>query len=272
MRFLALVMCVPSILAAQDAREIVRRSIEAEFTGVEAARNYTYVERQEERQLDGSGKVKNLDVHTYDVTLMEGSPYRRLVALNDKPLTAQEQQKEDEKLRQSNAARHQETEAQKQQRIADWRHKQEKQREPLREVPDAYDLHMLPDEALGGRAMWVIDATPKAGYKPKLKSAFFFPKVKMRFWIDRQDYQAVKAEMETLDTISWGGILARLAKGDRLTFEKTRVNDEVWLPKALRIVGSARVLLVKGYRGDIEISYSNYKKFSTDSRVVTMGQ
>jgi hypothetical protein len=272
MRFLALVICVPSILAAQDAREIVRRSIQAEFAGVEATRNYTYLERQEERELDGSGKVKNLEVHTYDVTLMEGSPYRRLVAVNDKPLTPKEQQKEDEKLHLSNTARSQETEAQKQQRIADWRHKQERQREPLREIPEAYDFHILPDETLDGRAMWVIDATPKAGYKPKLKSAFFFPKVKMRFWIDRQDFQAVKADMETLDTISWGGILARLAKGDRLTYEKARVNDEVWLPKALRIVGSARVLLVKGYRGDIDISYSNYRKFSTESHVVSMGQ
>jgi hypothetical protein len=78
--------------------------------------------------------------------------------------------------------------------------------------------------------------------------------------------------METLDTISWGGILARLAKGDRLIFEKTRVNDEVWLPKRLLITGSARVLLVKGYRGDIEISYNNYKKFSAESRVVSVGQ
>ena len=169
-------------------------------------------------------------------------------------------------------ARSQETEPQKQQRIADWRRKQEKQREPLREIPDAYNLRLLPDEDIDGRAMWVIDATPKAGYKPKLKSAFFFPKVKMRFWIDRQDYQAVKAEMETLETVSWGGILARLPKGDRLTFEKTRVNDQVWLPKRLRIAGSARVLLVKGFRGDIEISYSNYKKFSTESRIVSMGQ
>src|ERR1039457_6844505 len=272
MRFLALVIWIPAVLAAQDAREIVRRSIEAESAGVEVARNYTYLEREETRELDGSGKLKNLAVHTYDVTLLEGSPYRRLVALNDQPLTAKEQKKEEEKLRQSNVARSAATEQQKQQRIADWRRKQEKQREPLREIPDAFDLRLLPDESLDGHAMWVIDATPKAGYKPKLKSAFFFPKVKMRFWIDRQDYQAVKAGIETLDTISWGGILARLAKGDRLTFEMARVNDEVWLPKAIRITGSARVLLVKGYRGDIEIGYSNYKRFSTESRVVSMGQ
>ena len=66
----------------------------------------------------------------------------------------------------------------------------------MREIPDAFDLRLLPDETLDGRAMWVIDATPKAGYKPKVKSAFFFPKVKMRFWIDRRDYQAVQAEIE----------------------------------------------------------------------------
>ncbi|MGA3016211.1 MAG: hypothetical protein ABSF62_03760 [Bryobacteraceae bacterium] len=272
MRFLALVICVPAILAGQDAREIVRRSIEAESAGVEVARNYTYLEREETRELDGSGKLKNREVHTYDVTLLEGSPYRRLVGQNDQPLTAKEQKKEEEKLRQSNQARSQETEAQKRQRIEDWRRKQEKQREPMREIPDAFDLRLLPDETLNGRAMWVIDATPKAGYKPKVKSAFFFPKVKMRFWIDRQDYHAIKAEIETLDTISWGGILARLAKGDRLTLEETRVNDEVWLPKGIRITGSARVLLVKGFRGEIEISYSNYKRFSTESRVVSVGQ
>ena len=272
MRFLALVICVPAVLAAQDVREIVRRSIEAESAGVELARNYTYLERQEERELDGSGKLKNLEVHTYDVTLLEGSPYRRLVSVNDQPLAPKEQKKEEEKLRQSNAGRSAETEPQKQQRIADWRRKQEKQREPMHEIPDAFDLRLLPDETLNGRAMWVIDATPKPGYKPKLKSAFFFPKVKMRFWIDRQDYQAVKAEIETLDTIAWGGIVARLAKGDRLTFEMARVNDEVWLPKAIRITGSARVMLVKGYRGAIEISYSNYKKFSAESRVLSVGQ
>ena len=272
MRFLALSIWIPAVLAAQDARDIVRRSIGVEWAGVEVARNYTYLEREETRELDGSGKLKHREVHTYDVTLLEGSPYRRLMALNDQPLTAKEQQKEEEKLRQSNAARSQETEPQKQQRIADWCRKQEKQREPMHEIPDAFDLRMLPDESLDGRAMWVVDAMPKAGYKPKVKSAFFFPRVKMRFWIDRKDYQAVKAEIETIDTIAWGGIVARLAKGDRLTFEMTRVNDEVWLPKAIRITGSARILLVKGFRGEIEISYSNYKKFSTESRVVSVGQ
>jgi hypothetical protein len=272
MRFLTFVLCLPVILAAQDAREIVLRSLDVEWASVATARNYTYIEHQESREMDGSGRLKSRDAHTYDVTLLEGSPYRRLMAVNDKPLTPKEQRKEEEKLRLSDEARRRETEAQRQQRLADWRHKQEKQREPLREIPDGYDLRLLPNETLNGRDTFVIDATPKAGYKPKLKSAFFFPKVRMRFWIDRKDYQAVKAEMVTLDTISWGGILARLAKGDRATFEMQRVNDEVWLPRRILITGSARVLLVKGFRGELEIDYSNYRKFSAESRVVSISQ
>jgi hypothetical protein len=272
MRFLPVVLCLPALLPAQEPREIVQRSIGVEWAGVEAARNYTYLERQEERELDGSGKVKSSEVHLWDVTLLEGSPYRRLIEINGKPLPPKKQKEEDEKLRLSNLARSQETEAQRQQRIADWRHKQERQREPIREIPDAFNFRMLPDETIDGRSVFVIEALPKPGYKPKGKSAYFFPKVKMRFWIDRKDYQAVKAEIETLDTISWGGIVARLAKGDRMTMEMARVNDEVWLPKRIVIAGSARVMLVKGYRGDFTLSYSNYRKFSAESRVITTGQ
>jgi hypothetical protein len=56
----------------------------------------------------------------------------------------------------------------------------------------------------------------------------------------------VKIEFETLDTISWGGIVARVSKGTRVRVELTSVNNEVWLPKRILVAGSARVLLMKG--------------------------
>ncbi len=81
-RILTLIVCLPAILSGQDPREIVRRSVEIDRKNLEIARNYTYLERQEVRDLDGSGKVKNTEAQTTDVTLLEGSPYRRLVARN----------------------------------------------------------------------------------------------------------------------------------------------------------------------------------------------
>ncbi|MGA2038778.1 MAG: hypothetical protein ABSH42_05830 [Bryobacteraceae bacterium] len=276
MRLLALCASIPCLLAAQsapDAREIVRRSVELDRKNEAIARNYTFLERDETRMLDRSGKPKKApESRTFDVTLLEGSPYRRLVKRNDRPLPPEEERKEQEKLRKSIDERSKETPAERQNRIAEWDRKQQRQRAPFQEIPDAFDLRLAGEETLDGRGVYVIAATPKPGYKPKLASAAYFPKIKGKLWIDKRDNQWVRGEIETLDTISIGGILVRLAKGSRATFEATRVNDEVWLPKQITLDGSARLLLVVGARAQIDIAFSNYRKFQADSRLVPQTQ
>ena len=276
MRLVALCASIPCLLAAQnapDAREIVRRSIDLDRKNEAIARNYTFLERDETRMLDRSGKPKKApESRTFDVTLLEGSPYRRLVKRNDRPLAPPEERKEQEKLRRSIDERSKETPAERQARIAEWERKQQRQRAPFQEIPDAFDLRLAGEETLDGRNVYVIAATPKLGYKPKLAAAAYFPKIKGKLWIDKRDNQWVRGEIETLDTISIGGILVRLAKGSRATFEATRVNDEVWLPKQITLDGSARLLLVVGARAQIDIAFSNYRKFQADSRLVPQTQ
>jgi len=241
--------------AAQDASQIVLRSLEVDRANTETARNYTFLQREQERLLDGSGRVKSKQSRTLDVTLLEGSPYRRLVARNDQPLSPAEQKKEEEKLRKSIEDRSHETPEQRAQRIADWERRQQRRREPLKELPAAFDFKLAGQETLDGREAYVIDATPKPGYKPKVASASYLPKIKGRIWIDNHDYHWAKAEMETLDTISFAGFLLRLSKGSRLTLEQARINNEVWLPKRVLLQGSLRLILIKGLRGDLEITY-----------------
>lgn len=269
MRCLTLLLCLPALLAGQDVQEILRRSLADDNANTAASLHYTYMEQLEVRTMEGGGKYKIRQKELHDVTLLEGSPYRRLVSENDKSLNAKDQAKEDERLRKSIEDRRHETEEQKQQRIAEWRRKQEKQHEPLTEIPDGFSLRLAPDENIEGQAAWVIDATPKPGYKPKTKTAFFLPKVKIRLWISKDGYHCIKAEFETLDTISWGGIVARVSKGAHLRIEMAHVNNEVWLPKRILLTGSARVMLVKGFTGQIDLTYSGYKKFTTDSRLIT---
>ena len=271
MRRLILILCLPALSAAQDAVEIMRRALAEDTASAAIARNYTYLEHQELRTRDG-GRLKVRESNTWDVTLLEGSPYRRWVAHNGQPLVARDQAKEEDRLRRSIEDRRRETEAQKQQRIADWHRKEERQHEPLHEIPDAFTLHFAPAEVIEGHEVYVIEGAPKPGYKPRSKSAFFLPKVKGRFWITKQGFQAVKIEFETLDTISWGGIVARVARGTRVAVELTRVNGEVWLPKRILVAGSARIMLVKGFAGELDLSYSGFKKFTVESRVVPMAQ
>ena len=88
-------------------------------------------------------------------------------------------------------------------------------------------------------------------------------------WIDKATYQWAKVEGETTGTISWGLFLARLNPGASLVFEQAEVNSELWLPKRLFMSGSGRVGAIKRLE-DQEIEWSNYKKFSVDSKMVTV--
>ncbi len=264
--------CVPALLGAQDAREIVRHAVELDRANDQIARQYTYLQRQDTRTLDGSGGVKNRSVVTYDVTLLEGSPYRRLVARNDQPLPPEEEKKEQEKLRRSIEERSHETPEERKRRLDEVEARRNRMREELREIPDAFDFTLAGEDRLDGTEVWMIDASPHPGYKAKAQMARFVGKVKGRFWIAKQDYHWVKAEIETLEPISVAGFILRLAKGSRVELEQTRVNGEVWLPKSIVVRASARLLLVKSLRLDLDYTYSNYKKFQVESRLVSPAQ
>src|SRR5262245_30142673 len=133
MRFVPLFALIFPLSAADDAREIVRRSVNHGDENLRIARNYTFRERNEGRTLDASGRVTKTEVETYDVTLVDGSPYRRLIERDDKPLSAKEERKEQEKLRKITESRRKETAAQREKRIADWERKREQERAAWRE-------------------------------------------------------------------------------------------------------------------------------------------
>lgn len=259
-------------LQAQDAREIIRRAVENDKQDFQGARNYTYLQRQETRELDHSGQVKSRKIETWDITLLEGSPYRRLVARNDQPLSPEEHKAEEERLRWNDTQRRMETAAQRTQRLAEWQQRLDRQREPVKEVPDAFDFALLGEEQLGGRAVYRVDATPKPGFRPKSRTAGIFPHVKMHLWIDKADYQGARIEMEVLDSISFGGFLVKLTKGTRLLIEQARVDDGVWLPKQFSLTAAARILLVKGLNRELDFTFSGYKKFQVDSKVVAFAE
>jgi hypothetical protein len=232
-------------------------------------RDYTWIARVSERRLDSNGKVKSEDTRAWETVVFSGEPYRRNLERNGKPLSAAEQQSEQEKLDKAVAKLQRETPAQKERRLAEYEKQRRKDREFLREIPDSYDFRLEADTAVDGHGVWVISATPKAGYQPKLRDARPLQKIKGKIWIDKVEYQWVRLEAETTDTISYGVFLARLNPGAKLVFEQTRVNDEVWLPKREFVRGSGRVGLLKKVAMEEELTWNNYRKFRVESKVLS---
>jgi hypothetical protein len=245
---------------AQSPREIVQRAVALDQANSPRIREFTYRQRQRERQFDGSGNLKQTTIRTWDISFLEGSPYRRLVARNDQPLSADEQKGEEDRLRYTTGQRRTESKADREKRVGEWERRQRKQREPVLEVPDAFDFKMAGEETVAGEPAYVIDAKPKPGYKPRSSSGSYLPKMKARFWIAKSDSQWLKMEAETLDTISFGGILLRLATGSSLSMEQGRVDAGLCMPTRFTIRATARVALVKVIRTEIEYSLGDYRR------------
>jgi hypothetical protein len=270
MRAVWLLAAACGLAAGQDPREIVRRSVVLLDHNLTIARNYTFLERSDTRELDADAHVKTRKLRLYDVTLLEGSPYRRLVGRDDHSLSPDEERDERKKLQDSIAQRQKETPAERAKRIAEWEKKRQQEREPLLEIPDAFDFRLAGEESLEGRPAWVIEATPRPGFHSRTSIGKLFPKFRGKLWIDKADNQWVKTSAEATGNIWFGLLLARLSRGARVDIEMTCVNDEVWLPKRIEAQGAARLAMVKTLRMEMETTYSNYRKFQAESRVVAI--
>ena len=266
---LVMLASATALLGQADAREIVRHAVAADERNWKLARNYTFSERANLRYLDSEGRVKLQEISLHDVMLLDGSPYRRLVARDDRPLPPAEEKKEQAKLAKSTAERHAETVAKRAQRLAEYVRRPEWQREAWRELPEAFDFRLAPEEVWDGHSLFVIEATPHSGYQPKSRTAKMLAHVRAKLWVDKQDYHLAKAEVEVVDTISMGFFLVLVAKGSHASFEEALVNNEVWLPRHVQAFASARLGLLKVVRIEQEYNYSKCRDSQTDTPIIS---
>lgn len=269
---LGVVAAAATLTAQPDAREIVRRAVAADERNWKVAQNYTFSERTNLRYLDSEGKVKLQEIRLHDVLLVDGSPYRRLVAKDDRPLSPTEESKEQDKFNRSIVERREESSEKRLQRVSAYVRRPEWQREAWHELPDAFDFRLSGEDTWDGRSMFVIEATPRPGYQAKSRTSKILAHVRAKLWVDKQDYHLAKGDIEVIDTIPVGLFLVLVSKGSRASFEETRVNDEVWFPRYVRAFASARLGLLKVVRIEQEYSYSKCREAGSGAPVVSKNQ
>jgi hypothetical protein len=259
-------------LSADQMHRLFQVVADKDLQNQKQARDYTYIAREVENKLNGKGETQSTEVKTYEVLEIYGEPVQRLIAKNDKPLDPKQAAKEEEKIQKIIDKRKNESESDRQKR----EQKQEKEREDgrkfVREVADAYNFTLRGTELVGGREAWVFQGEPRPGFEPHMKESKFLSKFHGRVWIDKSDLQMAKLDVEAIDNVAVGWVLARIHKGTRFMIEQTRVNDEVWLPRYLTFKVEARIALLKGFKMDGEETFRDYKKFRTSSKIVGMGE
>src|SRR5580704_8231007 len=108
-----------SSVFAEDAREIVRKSVELDQANWLRMKDYTWLAHETERNLDSKGAVKSEKRETWETLVLYGQPHRRILERDGKPLPPDEQRKEQAKLDKLAAKLENETAEQRQRRVTE---------------------------------------------------------------------------------------------------------------------------------------------------------
>jgi hypothetical protein len=259
-------------LSEDQIRQLIRQTAENDMANDKRQRDYTYIQREEESKLNGKGEAKSTETKTSEILEIYGEQVERLIAKDDKPLSEKDAKKEEEKIQKVIDKRKNESEDDRKKRETKEEKEREQNRQFVREVADAYNFHFVGIDSLAGRDTYVIDGEPRPGYEPHLKEAKILPKFRFRAWIDKDESQWKKLDIQCIDTVSFGLFLARIHKGSRIVIEQTRINDEVWLPQHVNVKVDVRLALLKDFNVEDDITYRDYKKFRTDTKIVPIGE
>jgi hypothetical protein len=246
---------VASFAAEVKARLRTDRALQA---------NYTFLERRQEIEVSKFGKVAVGSTKTYEVypSLEPGNTYKRLVAVDGNAVSAAELEKGDTKHRQD--LEDQESSPEKRAKHdRDVAEDRRREHEDIDEIFRVYEMRIVGRQDLNGYQTIVGELEPRASYRPKSEDGQLMKRFRARVWINEADYQLARVDLEAIDDVTYGwGIVARLHKGAKISYERRKVNDEVWLPQRLRIVGTGRSILFRSFSIDSTTEWSQYKKFA----------
>jgi hypothetical protein len=189
-----------------------------------------------------------------------GSPYYRLIAVNDQPLPREESAKEQRKMEQVIAQRRAESPEQRQKRIANYEKERRRDHLMMEQLTVAFDFKLIGSRIIESRDVYVLRATPRKGYKPPNMETQVLPAMRGELWIDKKSFQWVKVTAHVIRPVSIEGFLAQVQPGTRFELEKMPVDDGIWLAKHFEMKSSAKVLFMFNRTDQEDNTFFDYRK------------
>lgn len=233
-----------------DVRTIIERSVEANEADWKASPAFSYFER--DRHADGT--------KTYEVRMILGSPYQRLIAVNGKPIPEDEQKIEQQKLEETVAKRRNEPAAARRARIAGYEKQRKRDHLLMQQLTVAFDFTLVGRQRLEPYNVYVLRATPRPDYHPPNLETEVLTGMQGELWIDQETFQWVKVEARVVSPVYIEGFLARVLPGTRFELEKMPVEDGIWLPRHFSMKARAKVLFLFTRRTAADETYFGYHR------------
>lgn len=245
----AMLLAVQSSAQQPDVNEIISKSVEANKRDFAASPHYNWKER--DRTAAG--------VKEFQATMIEGTPYNRLIAENGKPLSPQREQQEIEKQKQVTEKRKSESPDARRERIANFEKGRRRNNNMIAQLTEAFNFTLLGTRKVRGFTVWALKATPKPGYKPPNMDAQVLPGMQGELWIDQATSQWVHVHAMVIHPVSIEGFLAQVEPGTAFDLQKAPVGNGIWLPTHFSEKAQAKVLFMFSHNSQEEDTFWDYQ-------------
>jgi len=231
-------LCAAAFAAAQtpsgvgsDPAALVRRASQNELHSPGGPYPVRYVLRKQ----DDKGATTKEIVETKD------GDVARLIAKNDKPLSADEEKAELDRL--NNLLNHPEIQAH--------RHKREQEDsgradEMTKMLPDAF-LYTYAGMVAGPNGpAYRLSFKPNPRFKPPDVEGEVYHGMEGELWLDQEQERIVKLDAHLIEDVNFGwGIFGKLYKGGSLTIEQKDVGHHHWEATLLKLNLTGIALMIK---------------------------
>ncbi len=243
---------------------IIQHSVEANTQDWMLQTNFSHLERIVKNKIDANEHIESSGSKTFEVLMIAGSPYSRLIAVNNEPLSNAQQQIEQDKLDREIAERQGESESERNARINKYRQERSDEHLLMQQMVAAFNFEQVGEEQIEGVECYRFKATPKSDYNPPVQKARVLKGMQGQMWIDKQQYHWVKVQAEVTEPVSLDFFIAKVNPGTRFELQQANFGG-YWLPKYFIQTVRASVLGLYGFRSQEETFYSDYRKAKTAS-------
>jgi hypothetical protein len=230
--------------------------------------DFMYLEERRDVKISKLGKLEVGPRRTFEVypSTTPGGTYKRLIAVEGKPLDAAELARRDrehqENLRKAAERKKRETASQRADRLEQAAQEEQERRAIIEDGLAVFAATLVRRELLDGRPVIVIALNPRPDARVTTREGKWMKQFEGTAWVSEDDHEIAKLDMHAKDdvTIGWG-LLGRIHEGSRFIFQRRKV-ENVWLPAQITFDATGRTLLLRKFQLNVVTTYSGYKRIS----------
>jgi hypothetical protein len=258
MRMLLVGLAVGSLVmfgSSPNGEDIMCRTVRVTEANWAEAPNYAFT-RTDVKSAPGS----EADRRTFQVFMIEGSPFSRLVSVQGGRTPAADSQEREKTLRREMSKRVNESPRERRKRIDKYNEERNRDHAMLMELRNAFEYKVGGEQKTNGREVIVLNGIPKTDYIPTSRETKILSGMEVTFWIDKRTYQWRRVEADIKMPVSVYGMIGKVNPGTRFILDQEPISSTLWLPTHFQIQVRATALGFINQNFSREEIYRDYRR------------